>query len=405
MSTQFKYKALAADGNSRKGVMTAENADQVADFLASQSFVPVKIAPATDKFSFSAVGFFSRAQYENLIMFTNNLATMYRSGIPLLRALAMIKIGPEAGQFNRAVQQIRYSVQSGKSRSEAMGQHDDIFSRVYRNSIAAGEESGRLEDILDELSTMMEKEMDLSRLIRSGLRYPIIVVSVIAIALIVLMTYVIPRFVQFYGSFGSELPLPTKILIGTSNFFTQYWGVVVGVILLVVLCFKKLVSDPRGRLWVDTKLLKLPVFGELVLKGNVARFCMMFRILFKAGLPIIQSLRILSDSLKNSMVSLEIRKLEELFRRGSDSDLMDEHFDFFPDMAKQMISIGLETGALERMLGELGAHYSKEVQYTSRHLTAILEPVLTFVVSVFVLIMALAIFLPMWNLIKVFNPG
>jgi len=405
MPTQYKYKALAADGHSRKGVMTAESADHVADFLASQNFVPVKISPATDKFSFSAVGFFSRAQYENLIMFTNNLATMYRSGIPLLRALAMIKIGPEAGRFNRAVQQIRYSVQSGKSLSEAMGQHDDLFSKVYRNSIAAGEESGRLEDILDELSTMMEKEMDLSRLIRSGLRYPVIVLVVIAIAFTVLMTYVIPRFVQFYGSFDTELPLATRIFINTSDFVTQYWAVVIGVVLLLVLSFKRFVADPRGRLYVDTKLLKLPVFGELILKGNVARFCMMFRILFRAGLPIIQSLRILSDSVKNSMVSLEIRQLEELFRRGSDGNLMDEHFEFFPDMAKQMISIGLETGALERMLGELGGHYSKEVQYTSRHLTAILEPVLTFVVSVFVLIMALAIFLPMWNLIKVFNPG
>jgi MSHA biogenesis protein MshG len=336
-------------------------------------------------------------------MFTNNLATMYRSGIPLLRALTIIKIGPEDGHFNRALQQVKYSVQSGKSLSEAMADFDDIFFRVYRNSIAAGEESGRLEDILDELATMMEKELELSRLIKSGLRYPIIVIIVIAIAFVVLMTYVIPQFVDFYSSFDADLPLPTKIFIGTSNFFTRYWALLLGVAVAAGFGFRKVVSNEKGRLLVDRKLLKLPVFGELILKGNVARFAMMFRILFRAGLPIIQSLQILADSVKNTMVSREINKLEDMFRRGSDANLLEEEFEFLPDLAKQMISIGLETGALERMLGELGTFYGKEVQYTSRHLTAILEPILTLVVSVFVLIMALAIFLPMWNLIKVFN--
>ncbi len=403
MPTQFKYKALAADGSTKKGIMTADNPDQVAEFLSSQQFVPVKISPAREKRVFSFSGFINRADYENLIMFTNNLATMYRSGIPLLRALTIIRIGPEDGRFNRAVQQIKYSVQSGKSLSEAMADFDDIFFRVYRNSIAAGEESGRLEDILDELASMMEKELELSRLIKSGLRYPIIVIIVIAIAFVVLMTYVIPQFVDFYSSFDTELPLPTKIFIGTSNFFTRYWAVILGALVALGFLFKKLVSNEKGRLLVDRKLLKIPVFGELILKGNVARFAMMFRILFRAGLPIIQSLHILSDSVKNSMVSLEIKALEDMFRRGSDANLLEEEFEFLPDLAKQMISIGLETGALERMLGELGTFYGKEVQYTSRHLTAILEPILTLVVSVFVLIMALAIFLPMWNLIKVFN--
>ncbi|MEW6412936.1 MAG: type II secretion system F family protein [Candidatus Zixiibacteriota bacterium] len=402
MPTQFRYKALDENGVQQKGTLTADNAEQVLEYLSSQNFLPVKVSAIKAKPSFTFFGF-SRADYENLIIFTNNLATMYRSGIPLLRALSIIKVGPEDGKFNLALKQIKYSIQSGKSLSEAMGEHDDLFSRVYRNSIAAGEESGRLEDILDELSTMMEKEMELSRLIRSGLRYPAIVILVIGIAFVVLMTYVIPQFVDFYSSFDAELPLATRIFIGTSNFFTRYWAVLLGVLVAAGFGFRKLVSNEKGRLWVDSRLLRLPIFGQLILKGNVARFSMMFRILFRSGLPIIHSLQILADSVKNVAVSLEIKRLEELFRRGSDSNLMDEEFEFFPDMAKHMIAIGLETGALERMLDELGTFYSKEVQYTSRHLTAILEPLLTLVVSVFVLIMALAIFLPMWNLIKVFN--
>lgn len=405
MPTQFKYKALAADGTAKKGSLTAENADQVAEYLAAQDCVPVNITAVKEQSSFSLLGFTSRADYENLIMFTNNLATMYRSGIPLLRALSIIKVGAENGRFNRAIQQIRYSIQSGKSLSEAMTGYSDLFSRVYCNSIAAGEESGRLEEILDELSLMMEKEMELGRQIKSGLRYPLIVIIVIAIAFVVLMTYVIPRFVDFYGAFGAELPVATKILIGTSNFITRYWAILLGSIAALGFGFKKLLSNEKGKQWVDTRLLKLPIFGELILKGNVARFSMMFRILFRSGLPIVQSLHILADSVKNTMVRLEVKRLEDMFRRGSDAGLMEEEFEFFPELARQMMSIGLETGALERMLGELANHYAKEVQYTSRHLTAILEPILTFVVAIFVLIMALAIFLPMWNLIQVFKGG
>lgn len=403
MPTQFRYKALSADGEPHKGVITAEDTGQVEEYLASQEYVPVKIQPVGKRSSFSLLGYFGRDEYENLIMFANNLATMFRSGIPLLKALSIIKIGPVSGRFNEAIDQIRYSVQSGKSLSEAMADFDDIFSKVFRNAIIAGEESGRLEDILDELSRMMEKEMELSRLIRSGLRYPIIVVVVIAIAFVVLMTYVIPQFVDFYGSFGAELPLATKIFIATSELFTQYWAILLGVVVALGVGFKKLVSNDKGKLWVDRKFLQMPIFGSLILKGNVARFSMMFRILFRAGLPIIQILQILSDSVTNSVVSGEIKRLEDIFRRGSDADLSHEEFEYFPDMAKQMIAIGLETGALERMLNEVSIFYSKEVQYTSRHLTAILEPMLTAIVSIFVLIMALAIFLPMWNLIKVFN--
>ncbi len=331
MPTQYKYKALASDGSTRKGVMTAEDTDQVAEYLGSQQFVPVSIAPIKEKPSLSFMGFISKNEYENLIMFTNNLATMYRAGIPLLRALSLIKIGPESGRFNRSIQQVRYAVQSGKSLSEAMASYDDIFSRVYRNSIAAGEESGQLENILDELSDMMEKEMELSRLIKSGLRYPIIVIIIIAIAFVVLMTYVIPQFTDFYGSFGAELPLATKIFIGTSNFFTQYWAIILGAVVAAGFAFKKLISNPDGKLWVDTKMLRMPIFGELVLKGNVARFSMLFRILFKAGIPIIQSLHVLADSVKNSRISLEIKQLEDLFSRGSDANLMEEEFEFFPD--------------------------------------------------------------------------
>jgi type II secretory pathway component PulF len=405
MPTRYKYKALDGTGRFQQGVVIAESPEQVVDQLNSHELVPVNVSRCSERSALSLFGFIRGTDYDNLILFTNNLSTMYRSGIPLLRALSIIKIGPDGSRFNQAIQQIRFSVQSGKSLSQAMAEYPDLFSKVYLNSIAAGEESGKLEEILDEMAVMLEKEMEISRLLKSGLRYPMIVISVIILGFVVLMAYVIPKFVAFYSSFHAQLPLPTRIMIAISSLFTTYWPILVISVIAVIFGIRQLLVNPKGRLFVDTQLLRLPIFGGLIAKGNVARFSLMFRILFKAGLPIIKCLEILADSVKNSRMTQEIGKIEDIFKRGAESELSTEQFAFFPDMARQMIAIGLESGSLENMLEEVGAHYSKEVQYTSRQLTAILEPILTLVVSVFVLMMALAIFLPMWNLIKVFNGG
>lgn len=403
MTTTFKYKALSDKGDSKQGKMSAENKEQVTEYLSDHSLTPISIEEIKIGFSQSFLDYFKKVDKEALILFTNNLRTTFKAGIPILRALSIIRIGPSEGRFNLAIERIRIDVQSGKSLSQAMEEHDDLFTSVYTNSIAAGEESGKLEEILEELSNILEKDMEISRLVKSGLRYPIIVVTLIAIAFIVVMTYVMPKFISFYSSFNAELPLPSRIMITMSNFITQYWpGILVS---LGVFGFgtRAFIKSAYGKLKVDHYILKLPVFGSLIIKGNITRFALMFKILFKAGLPIVKSLQILSESVNNSSIGFEIKKLEDLFQRGSESEIVTTDIKYFPDMFKQMLVIGLETGSLENMLGEIGNHYSREVQYTSRQLTSILEPILTLIVAGFVLIMALAIFMPMWNLIKVFN--
>ncbi len=403
MPVQFKYQAVSAEGKPRDGVITAETADEVIVYLSQQNLMPIKIDAVKKRKAFSLWGFFKKTDYENLILFTNNLLTMYKAGIPLLQILTIMRIGPPSSRYNQAIQQIKHKVQAGKLLSQAMEDYDDLFPRVYTSSIAAGEESGKLDEILEELAVMLEREMELTRQIKAGIRYPLIVITAIIGAFLVLITYVVPKFVDFYGSFGAKLPLPTRILIGVSNFFAEYWIMVLAAVAAIVFGFRKLISTEKGKLWVDEKLLKLPIFGNLILKGNVARFTLMFRILFKSGLPIVKSLDVLHDSVKNSVIGQEIGKLKEVFREGKDSALTSGAFTYFPQLALQMIAIGLESGSLEKMLFQVGQHYSKEVQYTSRQLTSILEPILTLVLGVFVLILALAVFLPMWNLITVFK--
>lgn len=403
MSTRFKYKAISPDGTRTTGHLTLETKDQAVEFLSEKNLMPVEIVEDNRRNSFSLLGFLSNTDYENLIIFTNNLSTLFKAGIPLLRTLAIIKIGGENSKFNIAMADVRFKVESGISLSGAMNEYPLIFPEVYVASIAAGEESGKLDDILDELSQMLESDLEISRQIKSGIRYPIMVVSAIGLAFLVLMTYVIPQFISFYSAFGSELPLPTRIITTISQFMVANWYIMLASAFLVFLGFRKLVSYPEGKLWVDRQFLNVPIFGDLLIKGNVARFTLMLSILIKSGLPLVKSIDLLGNSIKNSMIGLEIKMMSDFLKDGQEEQLLGKKFNYFPELSLQMMYIGLESGSLDSLLNKIGQHYSKEVKYKSSQLTAILEPILTLVLGVFVLILALAVFLPMWNLIQVFK--
>jgi type II secretory pathway component PulF len=401
MPTQYKYKALGTDGTRRTGTMLAGSPVTVEEFLRDQDLLPIVIKALETKRPFSLFGFLKGSDYDKLIMFTSALATMYRAGIPLLQTLSTIRIGNRDSRFNRALDQIKVDLQTGKPLSEAMDRFPDIFSQVYVNCVAAGEESGKLDATLDQLSAMLEREAELTRQLKAGIRYPLMVVAAIVGALVVLMNFVVPRFSAFYSAFNAELPLPTRIIIGVSNFATTYWPVMLLAMVLLVIGFRSLLRRKPGRRWFDRQLLRLPVLGELIIKGNVARFCLMFRLLISSGLTIVRSLDILTGTIKNAVIAGEIDSLGDSFRRGREIDLASGRFRFFPSQALHMLAVGLESGNLETMLHEIGEHYTKQVIYTSRQLTSILEPILTLVMGAFVLILALAVFLPMWNLIRV----
>ncbi|MFZ5979764.1 MAG: type II secretion system F family protein [Candidatus Zixiibacteriota bacterium] len=403
MPVRYKYRAVSRDGSVQTGEITTQSSSLVEQTLANQNLMPITITPVTEASRLSFLGFLRGLDYEKLIAFTTSLSTLHKAGVPLLRALAVIKVGHANNRFNYAIEQIRNSVSTGKSLSEAMSEFDDIFSKVYIASVAAGEESGKLEYTLDEMAEVLESEMEINRQIKSAIRYPLMVISVIIAAFFVVMTFVIPKFVNFYSAFNADVPLPTRILIGTSDLMSHYWPFILAGFIVLGISFKKLVDNDQGRLWFDRQLLRVPILGGLIIKSNMARFAMMFKILFKSGLPLIKSLSILGATVKNSIMEKEIKKLEELFRRGKDVDIRPENFEYLPDMSLHMIAIGLESGSLDKMLGEISNHYSKEVSYVSRQLISIIEPILTLVLGVFVLILALAIFLPMWNLIKVFQ--
>ncbi|MFH2035798.1 MAG: type II secretion system F family protein [Candidatus Zixiibacteriota bacterium] len=403
MPKTFSYMARTFDGQKQEGFIQAESRNRVADILSEQNLIPTEIKLKATSMKPGIFGFMKGRLYEDLIVFTRNLSTLYRAGIPILRALSIIKIGAPDSYFNKAITNVRESVKLGRSLADSLYDYPRVFPKVYAASIAAGEQSGKIDEILDSLAIMLEKDLELNRQIKSSVRYPLSVVSAIALAFIVLFTFVIPRFMQFYSKMGVDLPLPTKILIWINTAITSYWHVSIVAVIALIIGLKYFISRPRGKEIIDSLILKMPIFGDLILKGTVARFAYIFQILIKSGIPMVKALEMIVDIVKNSKIAQEIRDMADSFRGGRELTVIIDKKQYFPEMAIQMIKVGLESGSLDVMMSEIANHYSKEVDYKSRQLTSLLETILTIVLGVFILIVALAIFLPMWNLIQVFK--
>ena len=330
MPDTFTYTARTRDGDVRRGTIKAESPERVVAILAEQDLLPSDIKPERHSLRAGLFGFLKAKRTENLIIFTRNLATLYRAGIPILRSLAIIRIGPENGRFNEIIDTIRDSVESGKSLAEAMAQFPGFFPGIYTASIAAGEASGSLDLILDSLGVMLEKDLQLNRQIKSSIRYPIVVSAAIALAFVVLVTFVIPRFVSFYGGMGADLPTPTRLMIWMNQMVTQYWMIVGAIVISAAFILRKIYGTSNGRLYFDELFLKIPIFGDLLIKGNVARFSYMFQLLIMSGTPVVRSLELLAEVIRNSRLSSEIKLLTDSFREGRELKHLLNRFRFFP---------------------------------------------------------------------------
>jgi len=404
MRQVWTYSARDPQGHLYKGDLESESKDAALQAIAERGLTPTRLVLRPERVSLASImGNFGSANREKLIIFTRQLMTMHRAGIPLLRALACIRRG--AGEIDMEVELdgIINLLQSGLPLSKAMEQYPKKFPPVYVASIAAGEVSGSLDEVLNQLAALIEKELVLSRQVKSALRYPLMVIGAIGIAIFILMTFVIPRFSALYGKFGSDLPLPTKIVMGVSTVFSSYWFVILAGMGIGLYLLKKVLSTTKGRLKWDELMLKVPIVGDLIIKAHIARFAALLNILYHSGVPMVACLNIIKETTTNKVIAGEIKQLADSFERGQEIGPDPEKYRFFPAVALDMFQVGLESGSVETVMQELAAHYEMELDYRSRHLTALLEPVLTVFIGGMVLVLALSIFLPMWNLIKVFR--
>jgi MSHA biogenesis protein MshG len=404
MPDTFTYRARDVHGALVAGQLRSNDRDGVIRYLDERQLIPIEVDKTRPSFAEHLRGLLHRGpSLETRILFTRKLATLYASGIPILRALALLAEQETDTRFRAVLLDVHKQVEGGVPIWEALNEHPRTFGEVFVQSVKTGEASGKLDEVLRKSADFMEREMTTREEVSGAVRYPIMVVAALAAAFILIVTFVVPRFAAVYGKFGAELPLATRLLIFASKAMAAgwYWFLPLGG--LAVFGGVRWLKTDRGIEWRDRWLLRLPALGPLFLKVAIARFAHMLSILFESGLPMIESLAVVAQSVGNRIIAGEVMKIAENFRRGKEAMDQLEEGGVFPPLAVQMMRVGLETGALGRMLTELAAHYDREVKYASRRLTNVLEPLLIFGLSGLVLVMALAVLLPMWNLISVFK--
>jgi type II secretory pathway component PulF len=398
----YEYKAITPQGRVIIEALDAPNEQSVSREILKKGYRPVAIKkskaakPASGKSDGDL--FKKKIKTEEIVLFTRELVTLLRAGVPMLTALEAL--GSQSGKaLGDIVNQIYVSVMSGKSFSQALGQHPKVFSKLYVNSVYAGEMSGSLDEVLERMVAVLKNDEDMKKKVKSAMRYPIFVIAAMIGAFIIIMTAVVPKFAQIFSGLGAELPIFTKILLALSQVCEKYvlHFLVAGVVGFIG--FKFLLKNPKGRLWWDGFILKIPLIGQLTLKTAMARFTKMFETLNKSGLPILQTLNTVSGAVGNIAIEKTIKQVANGVEQGQGIAGAMKKSNLFPPMVIRMISIGEQSGSLDEMLGSVASHYDVEVEYAIKGLTSMIEPILTLALGGAVVVMAFGIFLPMWGLV------
>jgi len=395
----FKYKAYNADGKLVESTILASTEDDVVRQLDELNMIPVSIEKVESKTGKKKIKI--SVKDDAVLMFTKQLATMLRAGIPMLLALQTVRDQTKDENFKQVIDTIRKDIEQGSKFSDALSQFPKIFSGIYINAIRVGEISGTLEDALQYMHQYMEKDIKMRSDVKKAFRYPMFVVIGLIGAFFVFVTTVIPNFIPMFEGTGHALPLPTRILLGIYSLLTQY-GVFTFLFLAAVTgaaiyYFKK----PKGRYWLDENLLKLPVLGTFLQKVIIARFSRLFYTMNRTGVNITETLEIIQKSIGNMFYAKVIEKLYDSILKGESLAEGMRKTGQFPELLIDMVLIGEKSGSLDDMLLSVSNFYEEEVSEMVENMSSLIEPIITVVLGGMVLLLALALFLPMWEMMNI----
>lgn len=386
--------------------MEAGSEMAVADKLEKTGYVTIAIIPAQAKRQFhSLLDQYQRVKFSDLNIFTRLLFTLNKAGLPILFSLNAIKAQTENPVFKDAIEQIMRNIEGGAKLSAALEKYPRIFNALYVNMVKSGEVSGKLTAVLERLITLGEREEATRLNIQAAMRYPLIVVSAMIIGFMVLITLVVPRFENLYNQFTTELPLPTRMLLGLNYLITHFWWAILIGIGLAGFLLLKFIDSEHGRRWWDNLKLKLPIVGPLFLKLTMSRFCRITGTLLASGVPILQILDLGSESVGNVIISSNIDDIKKSVNEGKGMSEPMKAGGMFPPVVVQMVAAGEETGELESLLLHVSDYYDSQIDYMIKNLVALIEPILILVIGSAVAFLALGIFMPMWDMINVFKGG
>ncbi len=401
----FAYKARNARGELLKGVVESADSNAVADQLLNTGVTPVEIVAARKPASATDGSFLQRLFEEkvrpmDVQLFSRQMYTLLKSGVPIFRGLAGLQESSINKSFARVLQDLRESLDSGRELSAAMRRHPLVFSSFYISMVRVGEMTGRLDEIFLRLFNHLEFERDMRERIRGAMRYPSFVLVAMIIAMVVINMFVIPAFAKVYASFHAQLPLMTRVLVASSNFTVHFWPLLLAMMFGLIFGFRLYIGTATGRYNWDRIKLRMPMAGDIILKGTLARFARSLSLASRSGVPVVQALSVVAQVVENAYISSRVEQMREGVERGESILRTAVTTGVFTPIVLQMIAVGEETGEIDDLMDEIGGMYEREVEYEIKTLSARLEPILLVGLGILVLILALGIFLPIWDLGK-----
>ncbi|OQW80007.1 MAG: hypothetical protein BVN35_01140 [Proteobacteria bacterium ST_bin11] len=398
----FAYKARNSQGQLIQGKLDAESAHTAAQTLNSRGLIPIAIDPLAD--STDLLGQFaqwralSALNINDLILFSRQMYSLTKAGVPLSRAISSLAESSRNIALKQALVGITRKLEAGQPLSQAMAQYDRIFPILLLSIINVGETTGSLEQAFLQISHYLEREKDTESRIKTALRYPIMVIAAISIAMVIVNIYVIPAFKGMFDKMGAQLPWQTRLLMGISEFTVNFWPHLLAALIVAALLFAKYLENPEGLKQWHWLLLKIPAVGSIVERATMERFSRAFAMILTAGVPLIQGIAIVSKAVGNEYIGAKLHKMRIGIEKGDSISRMAKSIGLFPPLVIQMIMVGEESGNIAEMLHEVADFYEGEIDAELKVLSSVIEPILIVIIGIMVLVLALGIFLPMWDL-------
>jgi len=399
----YAYRGRDARGGLVSGRLEGADSGAIADQLLAIGVTPVDIQPVGESAGIETPEWWRRLSAPRIsdvdvMLFSRQMYALLKAGVPILRALAGLQQSALNRSLAEVIADLRTSLDSGRELSAAMRNHPKVFSPFYISVIRIGEATGELDQSFNRMFAYMEFDKEIRDRIKAAVRYPIIVLVVIAVAVAVVNFFVIPAFAKIFEAQKVPLPLLTQLLVGTSNFFLAFWPAMLGALIASIFGAQVYVGTEAGRYQWDRWKLKLPLAGSIVLRATLARFARGMSLAVRAGIPIVQAMTVVAEVVANSYMSLRISQMRDGVERGESVLRTAAASGIFTPVVLEMISVGEETGELDDLMDEVAGMYEREVDYEIKNLAANIEPILTIALGVMVLLLALGVFLPIWGL-------
>lgn len=417
----FRYKARTNQGELTQGVIEAQDSRGAADAIMKQGLIPVDISkternarnlnsdakraalPASPWQKKLMATFQPRVSLDELIIFCRQMYSLTHAGIPILRAIEGLSDTTQNRRLKSTLKDVHSQLEKGRNLSSAMAQYPAVFPKLIIAIVHVGENTGQLEESFQQLALYLEKEQDTRKRIKSATRYPNFVFIALIIALFVLNIFVIPTFASMFSRFKVELPWATQVLLGMSDFFVQFWPLMLLATVAIVVGIRFYVATPAGRQFWDGLKLKIPIVGSILERSMLARFARSFSVMLKAGVPLTQALSLVAEAVDNAWMEKRVIDMRRGIEKGDNLSRVARQSGLFTPLIMQMIMVGEETGRIDVLLQEVAEYYERETDYDLKTLTARIEPVMIAIVAGMVLILALGIFTPMWDMMSAYQ--